>query len=254
MKPTLKSSRMNAKNYFIWRVERTKPLVKKINSIKPLKNLKILDLGCGYGALSKNLGEYGVKVISAEVNEKSLEFAKKFLSSNKNITVMKIGEKKLPFRDSEFDIVILFDVIEHVKNPEQTIKESTRVLKEGGLLIVEFTPYYSIVGHHLYDYTKFPVQLLSKENVRKMIYSRKVDGYMKQDDFYNIFLSLNKLKISEFQKMVQEMKKVEEKFIIKYPGLFEINVPFISSLGPLKDFLTMSFEGIYQKDDSRKKY
>lgn len=249
MKPTFKTSRKTVKDYFLWRVKRSKPLVKKINSIKRLKNLNILDLGCGYGSLSKTLGGFKVKVTSADIDEKSLKFAKKFLSSNKNIKVVKIREEKLPFKDNEFDIVILFDVIEHVKNPKITIEESLRILKKGGLLIVQFTPYYSIVGHHLYDYTKFPVQLLSKNKVKDMIYSKKIDTFLSQDDFYNVFLSLNKLRISKFQEMVKGTKKIEEKFIIKYPNLFEVNIPVINLLGPLKDTFTMSFEGIYQKNN-----
>lgn len=247
MKATFETSRKSARDYFLWRVERSRPLIKKINSIKSLKNQNVLDLGCGYGALSKTLGDFKAKVTSAEVNEKSIGFAKKFLSSNKNIKVIKIAEEKLPFKDNEFDVVILFDVIEHVKNPEYTIQESIRVLKNKGLLIVEFTPYYSIVGHHLYDYTKFPVQLLPKNIVKNMVYSRKIDTFMTQDEFYNDFISLNKLRISKFQKMTKGMRKIEEKFIIKYPNLFELNIPFINILGPFKDFLTMSFEGIYQK-------
>lgn len=249
VKPTFKTSRRTAWDYFLWRVERSKPFVNKINLIKPLKNLNILDLGCGYGSLSKTLADFGAKVTSAEVNQKSYELAKKFLASSKNIKVVKIGEKKLPFNNNEFDIVILFDVIEHVKNPKTTIRESLRVLKKGGLFTVEFTPYYSIVGHHLYDYTKFPVQILPKKMVKNMIYSRKIESFFTPDEFYDVFLSLNKLRISRFQEMVKEMKTVGERYIVKYPNLFEINIPLLKYLGPLKDTLTMSFEGIYQKNN-----
>ncbi|NCN58641.1 hypothetical protein COW99_01850 [Candidatus Roizmanbacteria bacterium CG22_combo_CG10-13_8_21_14_all_38_20] len=249
IKPTFKTSRKTAEDYFLWRVERSIPTVKKINSIRSLNKLNILDLGCGYGSLSKTLGELGAQVTSAEVNQKSLEFAKKFLSPYKNVKIVKIGKEKLPFKSQKFDIVFLFDVIEHVKNPKTTIEESLRVLKKGGLLIVEFTPYYSIVGHHLYDYTKFPVQILPKNMVKNMIYSRKIDSFLSQDEFYDVFLSLNKLRISKFQEMVKITKKVEEKYIIKYPNLFEVNIPLLKHLGPLKDVFTMSFEGIYQKNN-----
>lgn len=247
MKPSFNNSRNSLKDYFLWRVERSYPTVEMVNKIRPVKNLKILDLGCGYGALSKVLGKYGAHVTAAEVDEESLNNARKFLL-DKNINVVKIPQEKLPFKDSQFDIVFLFDVIEHVKNPKKTMEESLRILKKNGLLIIQFTPYYSFTGHHLYRYTKLPIQFMPKALAKKIIYSRKINNSMRtHDQIWELYSSLNKLRVSEFQKMAKNLKKIEEKFIIKYPDLFEINVPFISGLGPAKDFFTMSYEAVYQK-------
>lgn len=246
MKPSFKNSRNSLKDYFLWRVERSYPIVEMVNKVRPVRNLKILDLGCGYGSLSKVLGEYGAHVTAAEVDEESINNARKFL--DKNITIVKIPQEKLPFKDGEFDIVFLFDVIEHVKNPKKTMEESLRVLKNNGLLIVQFTPYYSITGHHLYRYTKLPIQFLPRTLAKKIIYSRQIKNTMRtHDQIWELYSSLNKLRVSEFQKMTKNLKKIEEKFIIKYPDLFEINVPFINFLGPAKDFFTMSYEAVYQK-------
>lgn len=247
MKPSFKNSRKSLKDYFLWRVERSYPIVKMVNKIKPIRNLKILDLGCGYGALSKALGEYGAQVTAAEVDEESLIVAKKFLLE-KNINVVKIPHEKLPFKDNEFDIVFLFDVIEHVKNPKKTMEESLRILKKNGLLIVQFTPYYSFTGHHLYRYTKLPIQFLPNQLAKKIVYSSKINNTMRtHDQIWELYSTLNKLRISEFQNMTKDLKKIEEKFIIKYPDLFEINIPLINLFGPIKDFFTMSYEAVFRK-------
>jgi ubiquinone/menaquinone biosynthesis C-methylase UbiE len=134
-----------------------------------------------------------------------------------------------------------------VKHPKKTIEECTRVLKPNGVLYVEFTPYYSITGHHLYDFSKLPIHIFPKSVVKKIVYGKKISGFMDHDYFWNQFESLNKLRISQFQKMTSDYEKIFERFIIKYPEVFEINLPFINAFGPLKDFFTLSFEGFYRK-------
>lgn len=70
-------------------------------------------------------------------------------------------------------------------------------------------------------------------------------GNHSADDYWAVYESLNKMKISYFQKIIEPLSKVKERFVVKYPDLFELNVPFLNFLGPWKDTFTMSFEGIY---------
>ena len=79
-------------------------------------NWNILDIGCGYGA-NKN-----ASVIS-DIQDLSTYYPdKKFV---------KLTEKKLPFKDQEFDFVIASHVMEHVEDIEYFIKELERVSKKG---------------------------------------------------------------------------------------------------------------------------
>lgn len=185
---------------------------------------------------------------ATEVDTKKLAFAKKKLSGEKNSEFVKVEDETLPFPDESFDIVTLFDVIEHVENPKKMLSEVLRVLKPKGILYVEFTPFYSVTGHHLYDYTVLPIHLLTPWLIKDMIHKKNVKSFQSKEDFWNLYLSLNKLTISTFQKMLKKTTTVEEKYIIKYPDVFTVNLPFLKFLGPLKDFFTMSFEGIYQKN------
>ena len=170
----------------------------------------------------------GVRCTGTEIDKNALSFAKRFSS-----TIIKKGRPRflqvkgelLPFKNNSFDTVALFDVIEHVRRPSILLEESQRVLKKDGILYVEFTPYYSLVGHHLYDYAKWPIHILPKKIIKRIVLS-KTKNFFLNKDAWSQFISLNKLKISNFQKMVSKLQKIEERFIIKYPNVFEINLSF----------------------------
>lgn len=244
---SFKKSRESVKEYFKWRLERNQIVIDKLNKIQKIKNQRILEVGCGYGPLLKLLSDKGAYAVGTEVDDKSLRIAMKLLSRIKRIKLVKVKGELLPFKDNSFDSVILFDVIEHVKNPLKMIKECKRVLKKNGILYAEFTPYYSIAGHHLYDYSKLPIHYLPRHIVKQLVFNKHIESVFTPDQYWNQFITLNKLKISSFQNFVSKLTKIEERFIIKYPGLFEINLPFLNNLGPIKDFFVMSFEGIYRK-------
>ena len=86
------------------------------DTLKKNINWNILDIGCGYRA-NKN-----AKVIADIKNLSDFYKGKNFV---------KINEKKLPFKDKEFDFVIASHVIEHVEDFEFFIKELERISSKG---------------------------------------------------------------------------------------------------------------------------
>jgi len=237
-------SRLSPEHYFEWRKQRVIPIIDRIELLKDLKGAKILDVGCGFGALSSVLSDRGACVTATEIDQKRLEQAKMLV--NNDVRFVKVKNEILPFKDETFDVVVLFDVIEHVSNPEAIIEEVYKTLKPNGLLYVEFTPYYSIVGHHLYDYTKWPIHMLPRGLIKKIVFRKQIKGFQTPNDYWETFKSLNKIRISDFQRMTSCFIKIEERFIVKYPDLFEMNIPLLEHF-PFKDLITMSFEGLYRK-------
>ena len=244
---SFKQSRISPEHYFQWRKKRASACIEKISNKIGLTDKRALDIGCGYGALSSVLLERGAQVWATEIDSDKLKFAQDKLAGNKYLNSILVESEALPYNDCFFDIVFIFDVIEHVKNPAKMIQEASRVLKSGGYLYVEFTPYYSITGHHLYDFAKWPIHLLPREKIKKIVFSKKIKSFMTAEYYWRQFESLNKLRINQFQQMVNKFKKIEERYLIKYPEKFEINIPIVNYLGSWKDYFTMSFEGLYQK-------
>ncbi len=88
-----------------------------INSIlQQNQNWNILDIGCGYRA-----NEYAT--VLADTQDLSSYYKKK--------NFIKIQEKKLPFKNNEFDFVIASHVIEHVEDFEFFLKELERISPKG---------------------------------------------------------------------------------------------------------------------------
>lgn len=97
------------------------------------KNLKILDIGCGTGIIMKNFQKYG-KVSGVDIEPKALNFCcKRGLSNLSQADIM-----GLPFKNSSFDVVGMFDVLYHkeIKDDIRALKEIFRVMKPGGILVL----------------------------------------------------------------------------------------------------------------------
>jgi ubiquinone/menaquinone biosynthesis C-methylase UbiE len=122
-------------------------------NLKPLLQGKTaLDLGCFNGGRSLAWYErYGLQQISGiDIKEVYIEAANQFGSTlNANTDFRKGTGESLPFKDETFDAILTFDVFEHVKNIQKTLRECYRVLKNGGRLFLVFPSYFHPVEHHL---------------------------------------------------------------------------------------------------------
>ena len=96
------------------------------------KGKKVLEVGCGVGHITKRFAKYAQQVTAIDFSD-VVKYAKK-INNKKNITYLQADVTKLPFMDESFDIIIASEIIEHIPNPNQAIKEMKRVLVNGGLV------------------------------------------------------------------------------------------------------------------------
>jgi SAM-dependent methyltransferase len=90
----------------------------------------VLDLGCGYGAYSLALSSGGRRCVGCDV---SLEYLRTARSAGLPVAVV---DSALPFPDKTFDTVLLFEVIEHIPQIEDVLREAFRVARRNVLITV----------------------------------------------------------------------------------------------------------------------
>ena len=101
-----------------------------------LKNVKILDIGCGGGLLCEPLTRLGAQVVGID-------------ASNKNIKIAKIHAKKSDLKinyycttpenfnhKEKFDVVLNMEIVEHVEDVNLFLKESSKFLKKNGIMFI----------------------------------------------------------------------------------------------------------------------
>lgn len=119
-----------------------KNLVEPLESIFSWHGKRVLDFGCGTGALSVPLAQHGAIVIGVDPalhSLKAVQWRRSYLDlPEHSVSTVKIGAfPPLPFTDSSFDVVIVNSVLEFIpSNREQYIHEWCRVLKPEGFLVI----------------------------------------------------------------------------------------------------------------------
>ena len=102
----------------------------------PLKNVKILDIGCGGGLLSEPMCRLGAKVTGIDASDKNIKVAK--LHSKKNnlrIEYFCSSPEKFDAKD-KFDVILNMEIVEHVEDVNFFLKSCSRLLKKNGIMFV----------------------------------------------------------------------------------------------------------------------
>ena len=109
----------------------------KLNQKKsPLKNIKILDIGCGGGLLSEPISRLGAKVTGIDASKKNIEVAKLHAKKNNlKINYICTSPEQLKKKD-QFDVILNMEIVEHVENVEFFLKSCSKLLKKNGIMFV----------------------------------------------------------------------------------------------------------------------
>ena len=103
---------------------------------KDIKNLKILDVGCGGGIICEPLARLGAKVTGVDFSPNNIKAAKSHSKKNKlKIKYINTDIEKSKL-DEKFDIILMFEVLEHLDNWKKTIKNIKKNLNKNGMIII----------------------------------------------------------------------------------------------------------------------
>ncbi len=112
---------------------------------------KVLDVGCGAGSVAKAVKRErpDLEVFGCDLSQSAVEAAS---AAPEGVDFRLATAEGLPFSDGELDFVWIFDVLEHVDDPDTVLREVARVLRPGGgfhiVLPLEGQPWtlYRLVG------------------------------------------------------------------------------------------------------------
>jgi len=108
--------------------------VKRIRRLlKNARGISILDIGCSCGFLLKAATDAGWDAYGVDISEMETEYAQRKYQV-KAITAN--FPAKLPFKNSSFEVITMFDLLEHLTDPLKGLQECHRLLKDSGILVI----------------------------------------------------------------------------------------------------------------------
>lgn len=124
----------------------TKERINFIVSLIPNSNIKLLDIGVGYGFLEKKLKKSNVSIYGIDISFSSTLRAKSLCSGSFVVA----STVSIPFKNNLFDFVCIPEVLEHLYDTESAsaIREISRVLKDDGRLIISVPLYDEVYPGH----------------------------------------------------------------------------------------------------------
>lgn len=163
------------------------------------KQIKILDLGCAYGFVTRDRFATieGAFTIGVDINEKCLEYAKE-RNSTENLVYEKLQLESEEFEDDlyrimdkhaieSFDIIFASLVIHHLKNPNKFLKRLRRFLNKDGYIIIRGSDDGSVISINDDGLIKKIIDLhVSTEGVSDRANGRKIYSQLLSSGYKNV--------------------------------------------------------------------
>lgn len=186
--------------------------LKKISHFTKLSRGRILDIGCATGVFLKVAKDKGWKTTGVEVSNYAASFGRKKF----NLKIF-LGElKDASLNSNYFDVATGWDLIEHVENPTELVKEIRRVLKPKGYIALQTTMTDSLLFliadvtyritfgkfaklaqiaypiHHSNHFSRQTLKELLKKNGFKVICQGNVEMFYEETSLPKVFIPLLK--------------------------------------------------------------
>jgi len=107
-------------------------------ALKPFEGLRLLDIGCGGGLLSEPMRRLGFEVVAVDAAERNVLTARAHAEAQ-GLDIdyrAATAEQLLAEGEPPFDVVLNMEVVEHVADPGAYLRDTARLLKPGGLMVV----------------------------------------------------------------------------------------------------------------------
>jgi SAM-dependent methyltransferase len=178
--PTHYDVENKVESFHWWFIVRRKLLKSILSSIKVPANSLTLDIGCGAGSNLKVLSSIGLKTIGLDQSIYTLTLVRR-----KGKFPLLAGDlNDLPFKTKSVGLIIAMDIYEHLDDDTHGIRESYRVLNNGGILILTVPAFKSLWG--IQDVVTGHKRRYSKKEITNKL--KKLGFEVLKSSYFNFFL------------------------------------------------------------------
>jgi 2-polyprenyl-3-methyl-5-hydroxy-6-metoxy-1,4-benzoquinol methylase len=184
-----------------------------------IKPGKILDIGCGRGLFLNVMQRGGWDAIGTEFNEETASHATN--AYGLKIFPGDIAQHKL--KSESIDAININQVLEHLKNPHEVIKESHRLLRSGGIVIISVpdlrSPQFTLgkenwflldIPYHLFHFTEEGLSELLRKNEFKVKHIKRFSLEMSPFSWLQTLLNISGIKFNLLYNLLK-CKKLKTK-------------------------------------------
>jgi 2-polyprenyl-3-methyl-5-hydroxy-6-metoxy-1,4-benzoquinol methylase len=127
---------LSAEESHFWHRSRNRIIVSRLTALGVRPGARVLELGCGAGCVAAELARAGYRVTGIDGHESLLCVARSRATSATFLCHdLRQGTSHIETLDTAFDVVGLFDVIEHLQDPARALGDALERLVSGGLLV-----------------------------------------------------------------------------------------------------------------------
>jgi SAM-dependent methyltransferase len=105
--------------------------------------MELLDMGCGPGSITRDLASHVRSVVGIDASRAAIAAAQS--TAGPTVRFVVADAHRLPFADASFDVVYAHQVLQHLGDPVDALREARRVLRSGGLVAVRDADYGTMV-------------------------------------------------------------------------------------------------------------
>lgn len=192
-------------------------ILAKISKFK--KQGKLLDIGSGPGIFLDEARKQGWRVTGLDLSGWAQQYGKEKFG----VEIVLGDLSGAGFPEDSFDAVTLLDVIEHVKDPKETLERVHRILKDDGVLYISTPDIESfvsrILGARWWGINKYHLSYFSKKTLEKLFMA----------------VGFKKLRYSSYPRIFS--LRYWAKRLSPYPAFIHAPIDFLSRIGKLGDRL-----------------
>lgn len=156
----------NIENTHPWFLAKKRYLFAVVRKYLKAKDAKILDVGCGTGAIMKAFKDEGFDICGIDYNQTAIDYCHE---KGLEATLGSLDDQQ--FADQSFDCIMALDVLEHIEKDAEAVKKIGRLLKPGGILVATVPAHQSLWSYH--DVSLHHCRRYSYKNFKQLF----ADGY-----------------------------------------------------------------------------